>query len=101
MLTLYIKDLKQILDFEFCYRILKRMNIAIINKKLVKFRLHEKQATNLNRENNGADHQKLNKLYTKEYFWHLDRNTRIFIMEKNCKFFGYFMSLIRKLKNNS
>lgn len=37
------ENLKQVLDFEFYYRILKKSKIAILNKELVKFRLHNDQ----------------------------------------------------------
>ena len=39
------EQLKQVLDYVFYYRILKKHPIAILNKKLVSFRIHENQAT--------------------------------------------------------
>ena len=42
-------DLKQILDMEFCYRLLKNHTISVINKELVSFRLHKNQASNTNK----------------------------------------------------
>lgn len=38
----------QLLDYEFCIRVIKHYNIVILNEKLVDFRLHGSQATQLN-----------------------------------------------------
>ena len=44
-------ELKQMLDYEYWYRVLKKYPIAIINKPLVKFRLHAAQTTVINEQN--------------------------------------------------
>ena len=41
--------LEQILDYVFCYRILKESAVVILHDKLVKFRIHGNQATHQNR----------------------------------------------------
>lgn len=64
---LFDQALKQNLDYVFYYRILKKYPIAIINKPLVKFRIHEKQATNINRNQPITDYQIYKKTLYKEF----------------------------------
>jgi glycosyltransferase involved in cell wall biosynthesis len=45
---LYRTDMKQILDYEIYYRALKHCKIAILNEALVRFRIHEMQASQEN-----------------------------------------------------
>lgn len=66
------EDLKQVLDYEFCLRVLKYKDIAIINEPLVQFRIHGKQATIQNRGNDQNDYVMLDKLIYKEYFWDIN-----------------------------
>jgi glycosyltransferase involved in cell wall biosynthesis len=61
------ENLKQILDYVFYYRILKNYPIAIINKPLVKFRIHKEQATNVNRNKPIADYEIYKKILYKEF----------------------------------
>lgn len=61
------EDLKQILDYEYWYRILKKYPIAIINKPLVKFRLHQNQATNLNINEDIDDYNIYEQILYKQY----------------------------------
>ncbi|MBZ9779445.1 glycosyltransferase [Psychroflexus sp. CAK8W] len=68
----YDERLKQILDFEFCCRILKNYCIHIIAEPLVKFRLHDNQATVKNLKSKIDDHQIYPKLLYKDYFWLLN-----------------------------
>ncbi|MDN3595042.1 glycosyltransferase family 2 protein [Zunongwangia endophytica] len=68
------EDLKQILDYEFYYRILKKQQIAILNKKLVAFRIHDDQATNINRSSKINDYKIYNEILYKEYFWLLNKD---------------------------
>lgn len=60
-------DLKQILDYEYWYRILKKNPILIINEPLVKFRIHQDQATNINREKIIDDYDIYDKILFKGY----------------------------------
>lgn len=61
------EELKQILDYEYWYRILKKHPIAIINKPLVKFRLHQNQATNVNRNQDIDDYKVYEQILYKHY----------------------------------
>jgi glycosyltransferase involved in cell wall biosynthesis len=61
------EDLKQILDYEYWYRILKYHPIYVINKPLVKFRLHPNQATNVNNSQRIEDYEIYEQILYKQY----------------------------------
>ena len=93
----YREDLKQILDYEFCYRVLKKYKTAIINKELVKFRLHSMQATNVNRDNDKSDYVKYQQIIFKEYFWYLNKSKKIKLLKKNYPSINVIFRIKRKL----
>ncbi len=61
------ENLEQILDYVFCYRLLKHQNIAILNEALVSFRIHTNQATNVNRNKPIKDYEHYQYLLYKEF----------------------------------
>jgi len=80
----YRSDLRQILDYEFCYRVLKFEKIAIVNKPLVEFRLHSEQTTVQNKKGDvyARDHSiYLNILY-KDYYKFLDKRMKKKLIRK-------------------
>lgn len=91
------EDLKQILDFEFYYRILKKQKIAILEKELVKFRLHPKQATNLNKGNDDEDYKKYDKIIYQQYFWYLNRKKKIELLKNYNTITKSLLKIKRKL----
>lgn len=62
------EDLEQILDYVFYYRILKKYPILIINKPLVKFRLHSSQATQINNQKHILDYEKYDVILYKQFY---------------------------------
>lgn len=54
---LFDTQLRQILDYEYWYRILKIQDIVVINKPLVQFRIHQDQETNVNRNKKIDDYE--------------------------------------------
>ncbi|MBZ4041952.1 glycosyltransferase family 2 protein [Flavobacterium hibisci] len=86
-------DLKQILDYEFWYRILKENTIIIIDLPLVKFRIHENQATNVNRKQNIDDYNIYDKILYKEYFKLLNNEHQSRLKYK----FSFISKITRKL----
>jgi glycosyltransferase involved in cell wall biosynthesis len=92
------EDLKQVLDYEFCFRVLKVKHLAILNDELVKFRLHDNQATKTNRGNDGNDYKILNRLIYKEYFWLVNLKLKLRLLKQFNPYFKLLISLIRKLK---
>ncbi len=59
--------LKQVLDYVFYYRVLKKYPIAILPEKLVKFRIHPNQATNVNRSQSIPDYEEYDKILYQEF----------------------------------
>ncbi len=76
------EDLKQILDYEYWYRILKIADIAILPQKLVGFRLHGAQATNKNSEEDIKDYRAYDRLLYDSYLPLLDKTTRTRLKKK-------------------
>jgi glycosyltransferase involved in cell wall biosynthesis len=93
------EDLKQILDYEFYYRVLKYKKIAIIEKPLIKFRLHPQQATNVNRGNDDNDYVKYDYIIYKEYFWYLPKGMQKAMLKKYHPFVKFLMKFKRKIKS--
>lgn len=63
--------LKQILDYEYWYRILKDNPIIVINKSLAAFRVHENQATNVNKTAEIDDYNLYHEILYNEYYHYL------------------------------
>ncbi|WP_179018583.1 glycosyltransferase family 2 protein [Winogradskyella forsetii] len=68
------EDMTQFLDFEYWYRILKHKNIAVIDKKIISFRVHANQATQNNKGKMKSDKAIYKKLLYTDYFWLLNRS---------------------------
>jgi glycosyltransferase involved in cell wall biosynthesis len=92
------EDLKQILDYEFYNRVLKHHSIGVLQDKLVKFRLHEQQATVLNRNNDQKDYQIYDRLIYDDYFWYLNKSMRIYFLKKYNPLVRFYFKLIKKIK---
>lgn len=68
------ENLKQILDYIFYYKVLKRYSIVTINEPLVSFRIHKDQTTNVNRNREIKDYEIYNKLLYNEFYPYLHPN---------------------------
>lgn len=91
-------DLKQKLDYEFCYRILKKNPIAIINKPLVKFRIHPQQATQQNIGKTQRDYAIYNKLMYTDYLWYVNAKTRKTLLKKYNRYARFYYKVENKIK---
>jgi glycosyltransferase involved in cell wall biosynthesis len=67
-------DYKQILDVEFAYRILKKYAIILDNRALLKFRVHQNQASSRNANLALDEHTLLHKQVLKNYLKYLPNN---------------------------
>lgn len=68
----FSNELKQGLDVEYWYRVMKFYDVLFIDETLISFRLHNNQASNINAENHLNEERLLNKnLYT-NLFWQLN-----------------------------
>lgn len=76
------ENLKQILDYEFCYRVLKIHKILILNKELVSIRIHRDQETNVNRSRNIDDYIIYYKILFNEYFGLLSWKVKLKLLLK-------------------
>jgi len=92
------EDLKQILDYEFYYRVLKKHKIAVLETELVKFRLHQHQATNVNKGKDASDYYIYDQLIYKEYFWYLNYKKKVEFLKKYHPMFKLFLRIKRKLR---
>ncbi len=76
------ENLIQVLDFEFWYRIFKYYKIGFVNERLVKFRLHEGQATNLKNDKQ-SDYILYEKIIFKNLFFQLHFKIQLKLLLKN------------------
>lgn len=94
------EDLNQILDYEFCCRVLKKHKIAIINNKLIRFRLHINQATLVNKQISGGEESMLKRIIYVDYFWYLNIKSKIEFLKTidnlDKKFFRYILNFINR-----
>ncbi|OMP31159.1 glycosyltransferase [Mangrovimonas sp. DI 80] len=97
----FSEELNQVLDYEFCYRVLKTRRIAIMQKTLVKFRLHGLQATVKNKDNEifGADFKKLERIYVSNYIRLLDPYMRKVLLRRNNRWVSSFYNTIDNIKS--
>ncbi|MEQ3657271.1 MAG: glycosyltransferase [Dokdonia sp.] len=91
------EDLKQILDYVFYYRVLKKHAIAIINKPLVQFRIHPNQATNVNRQQKISDYERYDRILYDEFYALLHRQTQDRLRTKFHVFYKGLFRLKRKI----
>ncbi|MDO1501088.1 glycosyltransferase [Winogradskyella maritima] len=87
------EDLKQILDYEFYYRVLSNAEIAILPETLVYFRLHPKQTSVYNSENYDEDEDDFSKILYQDYMGFLDNYTKIHLRKKYCWFYKFYYYL--------
>lgn len=96
----YREDLKQILDYEFCYRVLKKYKIAILSDALVQFRLHQMQETNVNSDIDTGDSSKYHRLIYDEYLHYLNDYNRVHFLKKYNLFYRFLYRFKKKLGIN-
>lgn len=79
---LFHEEMKQSLDIEYWYRIMKISDILILGDSLVSFRLHHNQATQANMRSKENDMHLLEKALYKDYFWLVSKQRRIKLFKK-------------------
>jgi glycosyltransferase involved in cell wall biosynthesis len=91
------EELKQTLDFEYWYRVMKYYDIGFIDEELIAFRLHKDQATYVNNKNMTNEYSRLmNNLY-RTIFWQLNLNRQWKLFKSQSKTGTIFRYLKRKL----
>ena len=94
----FSKTLKQSLDLEYWYRLIKFFSVLFINEELVTFRLHQHQATNVNKGKDASDYYIYDQLIYKEYFWYLNYKKKVEFLKKYHPMFKLFLRIKRKLR---
>lgn len=94
-------ELKQALDIEYWYRVMKNFSVVFIDEPLVKFRLHDEQATFVNSNNAINETDLLEFKIYKNLFWKLNTKVRYkYFLKFN--FFGkkivFFQEVFRGVK---
>lgn len=77
------ETLKQTLDYEYWYRLMKFYNVAFINEQLVGFRLHDAQASQVNKKNHIGTNETmlLYKQYYEHIYSHLHPNNKLKLLK--------------------
>ncbi|OAZ05415.1 glycosyltransferase [Flavobacterium succinicans] len=91
--------LKQSLDFEYWYRLMKFYDIGFVNEKLIFFRLHPDQATFANRKSNLNEMESLRESLYRTIFWqlHPERRWKLFkTQSKIANLVRFFKRLLSK-----
>ncbi|MCD0471086.1 glycosyltransferase [Flavobacterium sp. JAS] len=83
---LFDEHLKQTLDIDYWYRLMKYYKIGFIDEELVSFRLHYDQASSVNKRNQINEGELLNKKFYKTISWY-------FHPKKRWKFFKRYSSV--------
>ena len=93
--------LKQSLDIEYWYRLMKFFNVLFINEELVTFRLHDNQASNINVNNYLSEESLFNAHMYSNSFWKLHFNNKLMLFYSQ-NYFGVFIKKVMNLlkKNN-
>ncbi|MCO6174190.1 glycosyltransferase [Flavobacterium sp. NRK F10] len=88
--------LKQILDYEYWFRIFKKYHIAFVDKELVTFRLHDQQATAVNQRKAVDESEQIRRIVYKNYFWQIHPYYRKnFFLRYN--FFGKVLKKVTRM----
>lgn len=94
----YREDMVQALDVEIYFRVLKKYSIAILENSLVQFRLHNKQATHVNKKKNKNDSIALSQLLYRNYFWSINNTDKIKLIKKHNLIFNMLLKVKRLMK---
>ena len=96
IMGLFSEELKQTLDYEYWYRLMRKYDVAFIDKQLVKFRLHEAQASVINKDINKEEGEKVYYAYYKNIFRHLHPSNKMKLLKRFHPVVKFFV----KLKNS-
>ncbi|WP_281238870.1 glycosyltransferase family 2 protein [Flavobacterium praedii] len=94
----FSKNLKQTLDFEFWYRVMKYYKIGFLDEELVWFRLHPEQATFKNKFSYNDEIAILNKTLYSKLFWRLHLNRQWKLFKSQSKLGDFYRFIKNKIK---
>lgn len=94
---LFRNDLKQVLDFELYHRIMMHYDIGFIDKKLVAFRLHDQQASQINVNLEINDYSILEEITYQKFYKYLALHNKIKLLKLHHPFFVFFTKTTDKI----
>ena len=98
---LFNNKLNQDLDLELWYRLMPFFEVGFVDEKLVKFRLHSNQVTQLNIKFNPKDRTLLPLIFYKHIFKYLhpkQKKKLLFIILKNTSIYRFYIRICNKMK---
>ncbi len=95
---LFSTTLKQALDVEYWYRVMKYYDVLFINEKLVSFRLHDNQASHINANNNINEIELLDRSIYQYLFWKLSLKNKLKLFSKYNNIGIIIHKMISKIK---
>lgn len=93
------QNLKQSLDIEYWYRLMKYFKVAFVDEELVSFRLHYEQATFVNKANQVNEKYLLEERLYKTVFWQLHPKRRWKLFKSHSKI-GDLVRYLKKIKTS-
>ncbi|HEY9169188.1 MAG TPA: glycosyltransferase [Lutibacter sp.] len=85
--------LQQALDSDYWYRVMKYYDVGFIDKTLVSFRLHEQQASSINKGRVLPDKELVYKNYYKNIFWQLHPKNQLKLLKLYHPLFKWLVKL--------
>lgn len=87
-------ELKQILDLEYWLRVLEKYPIGLINKKLIRFRIHDEQTSSLNSISAVNESEIIDEILLQKHFKFLNREQKKYLLYKK---YPILKKIIKKL----
>ena len=75
------EELQQVLDSDYWYRVMCFYDIGFIDEALASFRLHDKQASSVNKKRDIPDKDLVYKQYYKNLFWYLHLKNKLKLLK--------------------
>jgi glycosyltransferase involved in cell wall biosynthesis len=75
------EELQQVLDSDYWYRVMCFYDIGFIDEHLANFRLHDNQASSINKKRDIPDKDLVYKLYYKDLFWYLHLKNKLKLLK--------------------
>lgn len=92
----YNNKFKQILDYEYWLRVLRHFDIGIMPEKLIQFRVHEMQTSNVNNKNGISENQFIKDILFKYLFFYMNRKARGYLLMHKYPLYKRLFNLINK-----
>jgi glycosyltransferase involved in cell wall biosynthesis len=95
----FSEKLQQALDSDFWYRVMRFYDVAFIDEVLVKFRLHDQQASSINKKRIIPDKELVYKNYYRDLFWYLHPKNKLKLLKIYHPVFKALIKLKHKIND--